>query len=85
LLLILITLPLYHHLQQVGERTELTLSEEEPFVQHLRGLLDAAKLPFFTTVDELCLSFAVDSSAVKAMAAAAASAATASAAGESSF
>jgi len=38
----------------------LTTSEQKKFVDHLRTLFQCASLPFFVTVNELCLSFAID-------------------------
>ena len=48
------------NLLTVSKLTSLTSSEQMKFVHHLRDLVQAAKLPFFVRVNELCISFEVD-------------------------
>jgi len=48
------------NLLNVNNVTTLTTSEQSKFVDHLRTLFQCATLPFFVTVNELCLSFVID-------------------------
>eukprot|EP00520_Triparma_pacifica_P016982 CAMPEP_0118670500 /NCGR_PEP_ID=MMETSP0785-20121206/21493_1 /TAXON_ID=91992 /ORGANISM="Bolidomonas pacifica, Strain CCMP 1866" /LENGTH=1544 /DNA_ID=CAMNT_0006565305 /DNA_START=23 /DNA_END=4654 /DNA_ORIENTATION=- len=45
----------------VAKKTTLTSSEQKKFVHHLRKLFQEANLPFFVTVNDLCVAFEVDS------------------------
>jgi len=48
------------NLLNLNNSTVLTTSEQIKFVDHLRTLFQSATLPFFVTVNELCLSFVID-------------------------
>jgi hypothetical protein len=52
------------NLLTVARSTSLTTSEQKKFVHHLRALIQAAKLPFFVRVNDLCMSFEVDTETV---------------------
>ena len=49
----------------VAKKTTLTSSEQKKFVHHLRHLFQEANLPFFVTVNDLCVAFEIDSKAAK--------------------
>jgi len=49
----------------VAKRTTLTSSEQKKFVHHLRQLFQEANLPFFVTVNDLCVAFEIDSKTAK--------------------
>ena len=44
----------------VANKTYLTSSEQKKFVDHLRKLVQESNLPFFVTVNDLCVAFEVD-------------------------